>query len=191
MVIDCIYNDGGRDKAYMETNDIRFIGHGVRDCVARSLAIVTDRPYAEIWHALADINKSEGRRHSANFGVYVGRKSFWDYTAALGLIYVEVPPVVLKNASLPSGKLILNIRAHSVAMIDGVLHDTYNCSPGGKVILKGYWMKKPERAAMYNVCNITTGLPINRAPLNFEQAENMARLMLLNYKKQTIINPVI
>lgn len=190
MVINCIYNDGGRDKAYRETNDTRFLGTA-RDCVARSLAIVTDRPYTEIWHSLADINKKQGRRHSANFGVFVGRKSFWDYTTALGLIYVEVPPVVLKNASLPAGRLILNIRAHSVAMIDGVLQDTYNCSPGGKVILKGYWMAKPAAAAMYNVCNMTTGAAINRAPLNFEQAENMARLMLLNYKKQTIINPAL
>lgn len=75
-------------------------------------------------------------------------------------------------------------------MIDGVMHDTINFSPAGKASVRGYWMMKPAPAAMFNVCSATTGLPLNRAPLNFGQAETMARLLMLNYKTITKINPL-
>lgn len=190
-MLNCIYNDGGRDKALKETNDtIRYSGRA-RDCVARALAIVTEKPYVEIWHALADINKAQGRRHSANFGVFVGRQAYIDYSERLGLVYVPLPDhPTLKNAPLPNGRIILNVYRHSVAMIDHVLQDTSHPSPAGLARVKGYWMFKPVPAALFNVCSVTTGLPLNRAPLNFAQAETMARLLHLNYKTLTNIKPI-
>lgn len=187
---DCVYNDGGRDKALRETNDtIRYSGTA-RDCVTRALAIMTDKPYIEVWQAIADINRSEGRRHSANFGVYVGRKGFRDYSESLGLIYVPLADhPMFKDAQLPNGRIILNVYRHSVAMIDGRMQDTHNPSPAGKMRVKGYWMVKPVPSAMFNVCT-PAGAKLNRAPLNFGQAETMARLLMLNYKTVTNINQI-
>lgn len=190
-MIDCIYNDGGRRQALRDTHDVIRYGMEARDCVTRALAIMTERPYTEIWAALADVNKSEGRRHSANFGVFVGRRAYIDYSESLGLTYVPLDNhPMLKDAPLPGGRIVLNVYRHSVAMIDGVLHDTHHPSPAGKMRVKGYWITKPAPAAMFNVCNPTTGAALNRAPLNHSQAETMARLLLLNYKTQTLIKSI-
>lgn len=192
-MIEFVYNDGGRRDALLKTNDSRYSGN-VRDCVARALAIMTERPYTEVWERLAAINQSEGRRHSANNGVFVGRQGFREYAESLGLVYVSLRDAngfhpMLKDLTLPSGRIVLNVRQHSVAMIDGVLHDTHHCSPHGRVLVRGYWMARPVMHTMYNVCN-GAGRPLNRAPLNYPQAETMARLLLLNYKTETKITPI-
>jgi hypothetical protein len=41
---------------------------------------------------------------------------------------------------LPTGRLVCNVSRHYVAVIDGVINDTYNCSRKGKRCVYGYWM---------------------------------------------------
>lgn len=187
---DYTYNDGGRHAALIETNDdIKFFGTA-RDCVARSLAIVTGRPYTEIWSRLADINKIHGGRHSANHGIKTSTDTFNKYADELGLMWVQPVQDVFKKMQFPNGRIVVGMHGHYTALIDGVINDAHNPTPAGKAWVFGYWIAKPVPSAMFNVCNITTGLPLNRAPLNHSQAETMARLMLLNYKIQTNIKPI-
>jgi hypothetical protein len=47
----------------------------------------------------------------------------------------------LKADELPSGRLVCNVSRHAVAVIDGVIHDTHDCSRGGKRCVYGYWHK--------------------------------------------------
>jgi hypothetical protein len=47
--------------------------------------------------------------------------------------------VHLKADELPSGRLILSVSRHYVAMIDGVVHDTHDPSRGGTRCVYGYW----------------------------------------------------
>lgn len=42
--------------------------------------------------------------------------------------------VHLRADELPSGRLVVSISKHEVAVIDGVIHDTYNPSDRGRVI---------------------------------------------------------
>jgi hypothetical protein len=40
----------------------------------------------------------------------------------------------------PKGRLIVAVR-HYTVVIDGVLHDTHDCTRGGKRCVYGYWRK--------------------------------------------------
>jgi hypothetical protein len=40
---------------------------------------------------------------------------------------------------LPPGRLIVSVNGHLVALIDGVIHDTYDSGGAGKRPVQGYW----------------------------------------------------
>jgi hypothetical protein len=136
------FDDGGRSAAGYKGN--------TGDCVARSIAIVTGKPYQEIYDALAAGNASQrkgkreklnkaGKKTAAN-GINVNRKWFKDYMKSLGLTWTPTMLVgqgckVHLNANeLPSGKLIVAVSKHWTAVIDGVIHDTYDPSQRGSTI---------------------------------------------------------
>lgn len=140
-----ISDDGGREAAGFKGK--------AGDCVARSIAIVTQRPYREIYDALALI---EGARKqtkrmkkkasaSARNGVYTQRKAFKDYMAGLGFKWVPTMQigsgckVHLRADELPSGRLVASLSRHMCAVIDGVPHDTYDPSRNGTRCVYGYW----------------------------------------------------
>lgn len=126
-----IFNDGGRAAA-------GFKGQA-GDCVARSIAIATGRPYAEVYAALAAGTGSQRRSAvtkrrtaSARNGVNTNRKWFKDYMAGLGWRWVPTMSigtgcrVHLTADELPSGRLIISVSKHYTAMIDGIIHDTHD-----------------------------------------------------------------
>jgi hypothetical protein len=47
--------------------------------------------------------------------------------------------VHLRSDELPSGRLIVRVSGHITSMIDGVLHDTYDCSRNGTRCVYGYY----------------------------------------------------
>lgn len=124
--LDYEFDDGGRAAA-------GFKG-AARDCVARSVAIVSGRSYAEVYAALADgmgsQRKSKGR--SARNGVNTGRKWFKVYMKSIGFKWVptmhfgEGCKVHLLKGELPMGKLIVSLSKHYTAVVDGVIRDIYN-----------------------------------------------------------------
>ena len=140
-----VITDGGRFLA-------GFSGLGKGDCVARSLAIVTGRPYREIYDRLAEGNATQRRSkrtgkkgRTANEGINWKRKWFSDYVAELGLVWVPTMQigsgctVHLRDGELPMGRLLVNVSRHATAVIDGVIHDTHDCSRGGTRCVYGYW----------------------------------------------------
>lgn len=143
-----VINDGGREAA-------GFKGHA-DDCVARAIATVTGKPYAEVYTRLARetgeqraSKRTKKRSASARNGVNVRRKWFDDYMAELGLVWTPTMQigqgckVHLKAGELPPGRLVVAVSKHYTAVIDGELHDTYDCSRNGTRCVYGYW-RKPE-----------------------------------------------
>jgi hypothetical protein len=129
-------DDGGRAAAGCKGS--------AGDCVARSIAIASQRPYEEIYDRLAEGNASQRRgkhqktghgKRSARDGIFTGRKWFKDYMRELGFEWVSCMGVGegchthLKNDELPVGRLVLSLRRHYAAVIEGVLHDTFDSSP--------------------------------------------------------------
>ena len=127
-----IENDGGRSKY--------FSGRG-GDCVARSVAIASGKDYLEVYNRLAEGNsKQRAGKSSAHkvgkktalHGINVKRKWFKEYMKELGFEWVPTMKVGsgctthLCSSELPAGRLVLALSRHYTAMIDGVIHDTYN-----------------------------------------------------------------
>jgi hypothetical protein len=168
------FNDGGRSSVFDTT--------GQNDCVTRALAIFTGTPYVDMWnkvHATGTVTRS-GR-------VATFTPQFRDFMYSLGLVFVVTPHIPIKDITFPA-KAIALVAGHCFAIIDGVIQDTYNPSPAGLKRCQGYWMAAPT-AQLFNVISETTNTPINRVPMNREQAETMAALLKLNYNKKSNILP--
>lgn len=126
--MDFVYDDGGRAAAGYKGK--------AGDCVCRAVAIVSGRPYSEVYAALSDgegsTRKSRGK--SARNGIWTGRKWFKDYMASLGFVWVPCMAigtgckVHLRADELPKGRLVVAVSKHYTAVLDGVIHDTHNPS---------------------------------------------------------------
>lgn len=126
-----IFNDGGRSAAGYKG----FAG----DCVARSIAIASGKPYQEIYDRLAKGQSTQRRSKrtskqpkSARNGIYVKRKWFKDYMAELGFEWVPTMKIGsgctthLTDGELPGGRLVVAVSKHLTAVIDGVVYDTHD-----------------------------------------------------------------
>ena len=144
-----IYDDGGRSESGFKGN--------AGDCVTRAIAIVTGKSYKEVYDALWDgINDfAHGKSKEAKLasrgegklgttprnGVY--KKVYDKYLKSIGMKWVPTMhigsgcKVHLKEDELPSGKIICRLSRHLTAVIDGVIHDTYDPQRGGIVTLYG------------------------------------------------------
>ena len=47
--------------------------------------------------------------------------------------------VHLRADELPRGRLIVQLRRHPTAVIDGTIRDTVDCSDEGRCRIQGYW----------------------------------------------------
>lgn len=144
-----IRDDGGRADAGFKGT--------ANDCVCRAIAIATGKPYREVYDELNWLGKSErtglkrtgnkwnGRRSSARTGVY--KATIRRYMAALGwtwhptMAIGQGTKVHLKDGEIPMGRLVVSVSRHSVAVIDGVIHDLGDPSRDGTRCVYGYWSK--------------------------------------------------
>jgi hypothetical protein len=124
-----VYDDGGRAAAGYKGD--------AGDCVCRSIAIASERPYAEVYARLAAGNRAqrrskrqkEKRAASARDGVNVHRKWYRDYMHELGFKWVPTMSigsgctVHLADGELPMGRLVVQVSKHYTAVIDGVVRD--------------------------------------------------------------------
>ena len=136
-----VYDDGGRKAA-------GFKGEA-GDCVTRAIAIAMDAEYMDIYKSLGYMLKtskhvSPGKRTRTPrdgypnklAGQYVTEQG-WKWMPTMGI--GSGCKVHLRAEELPKGRLIVRLSRHWAAVIDGVLHDTHDCSRGGTRCVYGYW----------------------------------------------------
>jgi hypothetical protein len=139
------YDDGGRVAA-------GFRGHA-GDCATRAIAIATGRPYREVYDELFERaraaplpRKPSGRKRktaSPRHGVskVVSREYLldhgWYWTPTMG--FGTGCRVHLRREELPAPRLIASCSRHLVAVIDGVIRDTYDPSRDGSRCVYGIW----------------------------------------------------
>lgn len=142
-----VNDDGGRTAAGRKGS--------AGDCVARAIAIAAQRPYAEVYDALATGNFNQRRskhdrgprRRSASNGIRTNRKWFKDYMASLGFVWVPTMAIGsgctthLRSGGLPIGRLVVSVSGHMTAVIDGTIYDTVDPSRGGTRCVYGYWKR--------------------------------------------------
>lgn len=135
------FNDGGRSNYYKATK--------VGDCGVRALAIVLDKDYKEVYKQVDHFCKTvrtKGRGFSSpRTGIH---REIMDAAAEYyGLKWVPTMKVGqgctthLDAKELPAGRVLCRVSNHYVAVIDGVLNDTYDSSRGGKRCVYGYYTK--------------------------------------------------
>ena len=147
-----IWDDGGRKAAGIPGSS--------GDCVTRAISIATGKPYREVFTALDDIRdnfmvtlrKSRAKRgiatSNARTGVdaYVWRKYLddlgwkWHATMRIG----SGCRVHMRAAELPAGRLIVRCSRHLACVIDGVLHDTHDCSRRGTRCVYGFYLDSKQ-----------------------------------------------
>lgn len=121
------YNDGGRQQA-------GFSGQ-TGDCVTRAIAIATGKPYSEVYAALNEIKAGMRqtktvRTSSSRTGVH--RRIFEQYLNSLGWTFVPTMQigtgchVHLADGELPNGIIICRLSGHLCAVINQVIHDTFD-----------------------------------------------------------------
>ena len=136
-----VFNDGGRELS----------GYKGRtgDCATRSIAIITGRPYQKVYddiNALSQcerIGKRKRGKSNARTGVY--RQTVHKYLTKLGMTWTPTMfigsgcKIHLKADELPSGKLLVSVSKHYTAVIDGVIHDTFDPSRNETRCVYGYY----------------------------------------------------
>lgn len=135
-----VYDDGGRAEAGFKGD--------TRDCVTRAVAIAAQLPYGEVYEAVKTTATRErprnGRRRSApRTGVskattrrlLSGLGWTWTPTMAIG----SGCQVHLRPDELPSGRLVVQLSGHVAAVVDGVVHDTFDPSRDSQRCVYGYW----------------------------------------------------
>lgn len=135
------YNDGGRKAAGYEGS--------AGDCVVRAIAIATERPYQEVYDALFELNRNQRGRLRGASPRDGGTKTatIRKYLSGAGWEFVPTMTigsgckVHLRAEELPAGRLIVRASKHLVAVIDGVINDTYDPSREGTRCVYGYYRK--------------------------------------------------
>ena len=153
-----IYNDGGRaDAGYKGKTG---------DCVVRAIAIAARLPYQQVYDDLKNLNKKHAQTRRSRVAKKLKEKGstprngnykevYHDYILSLGFKWVSTMgigtgcKVHVHPHELPNGVLILKLSNHLTTFIDGVVHDTYNCSypfgnKEGNRCVYGYYHKEEK-----------------------------------------------
>ena len=132
------YDDGGRAAAGYRGR--------ARDCATRALAIATGRDYEQIYRGLAMEAAAESNALPRNHPRTGLRKNtVKEYLRGIGWRWTPTMQigsgckVHLREGELPAGRLIVAVSKHLCAVIDGVIHDTHDCSRGARRCVYGYW----------------------------------------------------
>jgi hypothetical protein len=133
------YNDGGRSAAGFKGK--------AGDCATRAIAIATGLPYSSVYDAINETAKYERKRRRGNSSARTGvhKDTARKYLESLGWKWHPTMQigsgckVHLSPDELPSGRLVVTVSRHYVAVIDGVIHDTFDPSRDGKRCVYGYY----------------------------------------------------
>jgi len=147
-----VKDDGGRSESGIPRAD-----QAVGDCVARAIAIATQRPYREVHDALVVRSVQHAHVDNSAYGKWVRRRggvrafdadhgcsdgAYGSYLESLGWKFTSTKgqrKVHLRADELPPGRLIVRVSRHLVAVIDGVIRDTHDSGGAGRRPVTGYW----------------------------------------------------
>lgn len=138
-------SDGGRTASGFTEPD-------VRDCGVRALAHITGRAYGEIRSEIETVIRDRPGRVAADPESVEGGLKRRTLARLLGESWAWVPThknsphysgdtVRFISADLPAtGHLLVSVRDHYSALIDGVIYDTFDPTVGAPVV-HGYFTK--------------------------------------------------
>jgi len=136
-----VHDDGGRAAA-------GYADGPAQDCVCRAISIATRSDYDAVYRALADALAAEGLPRSARNGVprriygpFLEDLLGWTWTPTMSI--GSGCRVHLRQGELPEGRLVVQVSQHLTAVLDGVIHDTYDPTREGTRCVYGYYWRNP------------------------------------------------
>lgn len=145
-------DDGGRAEAGYKGE--------TGDCVTRAFAIASGLSYQSIYDLVNELGREEKpRRIKSGDGYWmanitkssartgVKKETSRKLAEVLGFSWTPTMKigsgctVHLRADELPGGIIVVQLSKHVAAVIDGVLHDTYDCSRDGTRCVYGYWTR--------------------------------------------------
>jgi hypothetical protein len=126
------------------------------DCATRAAAIVSGRPYQEIYDRIVELGQHErlsSRRKARSHprtGVHM--PAMRRLMAELGFAWVPQMgigtgcTVHLADGEVPSDRpVVCRLSKHYAAVVDGILRDTCDCSRDGTRCVYGWWEPVPRK----------------------------------------------
>jgi hypothetical protein len=137
------FDDGGREEAGFKGS--------TGDCVTRAIAIALQLPYQQVYdemNCLISSSRNYKRKKKSHARKGVNKVFYRKYLSDRGWTWVPTMKigqgckVHLTAEELPKGRIIARVTNHLCAVIDGVIHDTHDCSRRGTRCVYGYFIKK-------------------------------------------------
>lgn len=132
-----VFNDGGRAAAGWNEHS--------QDCVTRSIAVATRRPYKQVFTELL----SRAPRKSPILGVHTETKWFRKYMTEAGWRWIELrrrrKKTFMRADQLPRRRLIVAVSRHYTAVINHAVHDDHDPTRNGTRHVHGYWIKDSRK----------------------------------------------
>ncbi len=126
------YNDGGRSRY--------FAAKRVGDCVTRAVAIATGKDYNLVYNEIASVIGYTPRNGVAKRDTKKVMKHFGGRWVATMKIGTGCTTHLDDNEIPMTGRIVCKLSKHVVAVIDGVINDTYDSSRDGNRCVYGYWI---------------------------------------------------
>ena len=135
------YNDGGKRAAGFKGK--------TRDCVCRSIAIAAELSYQSVYDGLIRSASTErlGKRKTGISHPRTGihKATIRRYMKSIGWVWVPTMfigsgcKVHLRDDELPTGRLVVSVSKHTTAVINGIIHDTFDPTRDGTRCVYGYF----------------------------------------------------
>ena len=131
-----IYDDGGRTMYFKAAN--------VNDCVVRSIAIATGNDYKSVYNETKRLLGYSPRNGVYHHDVKKVMKHFGGEWVACMKVGKGCTAHLVENEIPMRSRIVCNLSKHVVAVINGVMHDTYDSSRNGTRCVYGYWKFKKK-----------------------------------------------
>lgn len=125
-----VQTDGGRSQ---------YFKGAAGDCAPRAMAIALQLDYKQCYNELAEAHRARTGKKTARNGIY--KDDFGAVLKRHGWVWHPAPKLVGRKArysDLPQGRVIARMARHFTAVIDGVVHDVWDCR---EKMVYGYWME--------------------------------------------------
>ena len=132
--LDLVINDGGRSKY--------FSGKNVRDCVTRAIAIAAEKDYKEVYDYIFKFCGRTPRNGVLKKDAKKLMKVLGYKWVPLTFLGIGVKNHLRKNELPMDKRIICSCSGHFVAVINGKVHDTFDCRYNGNRAVYGYWIVK-------------------------------------------------
>lgn len=135
MVLGFKYDDGGGNK---------YARYATGDCATRAMAVVTGEHYLSILRLIQNEAENERGGKRSDGKTYTRLSAVRNIMQQKGWQFVDMrkSPKKFSEWKAETGTWLVWCPQHFTAVIDGVIHDTFDPRTEGITTVKGYWYMK-------------------------------------------------